>query len=248
MSTSAPVRPMSTAVAALIRESLLARSVPVTAPPPVALQHRLYRAAIAIVQPAATTVRATGGPRMESDEALLAAFASGDAGAFETLMQRHLGWMVDWACQHLPRPDAEEAVQDAFMALVRKIAELHLRSTLRGYLFGLLRIQVLRARRSLHRRRGEVLDDDEAGAEVPSDEPSPEMKILARRAHDELAEAMLQVCTLREQEVLLFDLEEVADKDIAAALDMTEGNVRVVRHRALTKLRKALADPADRTT
>jgi RNA polymerase sigma factor (sigma-70 family) len=236
---------MSTA--ALIRQALLARSVPATLPPPVTLQHRLYRAAIAIVPPTATSLRAIGAQRTESDEALLAAFASGDAGAFETLMERHLGWMVAWARKDLPESDAEDAAQEAFIALVRKAAGLHLDSPLRGYLFGLLRIQVLRARRSLQCRRGEALDDDEVGAEVSSDEPTPAMKVLARRAHDEVAEAMLRVCTLREQEVLLFDLEDADDKLIASALDMTEGNVRVVRHRAITKLRKALADPADRS-
>jgi RNA polymerase sigma factor (sigma-70 family) len=236
---------MSTA--ALLREALLARSVPATLPPPVALQQRLYRAAISIVPPTATTLRAIGDQRMESDEALLAAFISGDAGAFETLMQRHLGWMVAWACQHLPRAEAEDAVQEAFIALIQKAAGLHLHSTLRGYLFGLLRIQVLRARRSLQRRRAEPLDYDEAGTEFPSNEPSPEMKVLARRAHDEVAAAMHQVCTLQEQEVLLFDLEDADGKIIASALDMTEGNVRVVRYRAMIKLRNALAAPADRS-
>lgn len=237
--------PMS--IAALLREALLARSISAPLPPAAALQHRVYRAAISIVPPTATPLRAAGSPRMESDEVLLANFVHGDAGAFETLMQRHLGWMVAWAGQHLPGPDAEEAAQDAFIALVRKAAGLHLQGALRGYLFGLLRIQVLRARRSLQRRRGEPLDEDEAGADVPSSEPSPAMQVLARRAHDELAEAMLRVCTLREQEVLLFDLEDADDKIIAAALDMTEGNVRVVRHRAITKLRKALGDPANRS-
>ena len=43
------------------------------------------------------------------------------------------------------------------------------------------------------------------------------MKVLARRAHNEVAETMLRVCTLREQEVLLFDVEEAEDKVIAAA-------------------------------
>jgi RNA polymerase sigma factor (sigma-70 family) len=235
---------MSTA--ALIRESLLARSVSNSVPPPVALQHRLYRAAIAIVPPATTTLRAIGSQGDESDEALLAAFVSKDAGAFEALMKRHLGWMVAWASEHLPVSDAEDAAQQAFLALVRKAAGLRLDGTLRGYLFGLLRIELLRAQRSLHRRRGEPLDD-EVG-EVPSSEPSPAMKVLARGAHDEVASAMLRVCTLREQEVLLFDLEDADDKDIAAALDMTEVNVRVVRHRAITKLRKALAGPADGPT
>lgn len=232
----------------LIRESLLAQSVLAMPPPQVALQQRLYRIAISIVPPTTTSLRAIGGQRTESDEALLGAFANGDAGAFEALLQRHLGWMVAWASKHLPTPDAEDAAQEAFIALVRKVAGLHLISTLRGYLFGLLRIQVLRARRSLQRLQGEVLDDDAAIAEIPSREPSPAITVIARRAHDEVAEALLRVCTLREQEVLLFDLEDADDKDIAAALDMTEVNVRVVRHRALKKLRRALAQPGDRET
>jgi hypothetical protein len=37
--------------------------------------------------------------------------------------------------------------------------------------------------------------------------PSPAMKVLAARAHDELAGSMLRVCTLREQPVLLVNLE-----------------------------------------
>ncbi|HWU86565.1 MAG TPA: sigma-70 family RNA polymerase sigma factor [Kofleriaceae bacterium] len=236
--------PMS--IAALIRESLLARSAPPALPPPLALQHRLYRAVISIVPPTATSLRTIGAERVESDEALLTAFVGGDAGAFETLMQRYLGRLVDWARQDLPRSEAEDAVQNAFIALVRKAVGLRLDSSVRGYLFGLLRIEVLRAQRSLRRRQGKELDEDEAGTEIPSDEPSPAMNVLARRAHDEVAAAMLRVCTLREQEVLLFDLEDADNKVIAAALETTEGNVRVIRHRALAKLRKALTEPADR--
>lgn len=224
-----------------IRDLLLAQHLLAAVPPaPRSLQQRVYRAAVAVVPPSMGAMRAVDAARSESDEALVAAFGGGDAGAFETLVQRHLAWMVAWARQHLPQADAEDAAQEAFLALVHKAAALQLHSTLRGYLFGLLRIQVLRARRALHRRRGEPLDDDDAGAEVPSEEPSPAMRVLARRAHGEIAEAMLRVCTLREQEVLLFDLEDADDKVIATALDVTEGHVRVIRHRAITKLRKAL--------
>ncbi|MGH7635834.1 MAG: sigma factor, partial [Gemmatimonadaceae bacterium] len=185
-----------------IRDLLLAQHLLAAVPPaPRALQQRVYRAAVAVVPPSMAAMRAVGATRPESDEALVAAFGGGDAGAFETLVQRHLAWMVAWARQHLPQADAEDAAQEAFLALVHKATALQLQSTLRGYLFGLLRIQVL----------------------------------LARRAHGEVAEAMLRVCTLREQEVLLFDLEDADDKVIAAALDMTEGHVRVVRHRAITK-------------
>jgi RNA polymerase sigma-70 factor, ECF subfamily len=233
---------MSTA--ALIREALLARSAAPSRPTQVlALEQRLYRAATAIIPPNETAQRGISAPVTASDEALLAAFARGDASAFEILARRHLGWMVAWAQQHLPHPEAEDAAQEAFLALVRKAAGLRLTSTLRGFLFGLLRIEVLRAKRTRHRHHAKPLDDDATGAtQVPSADPSPAMEVLAQRSHGELAAAMLRVCTLREQEVLLFDLEGATDKDIAAALELSEGNVRVVRHRAITKLRAAFSE------
>jgi hypothetical protein len=101
----------------------------------------------------------------------------------ERALARRLG--DAWARQHLPQADAEDAAQEAFLALVHKAAALQLQSTLRGYLFGLLRIQVLRAWRALHRRRGEPLEDDDAGAEVPS---------VGRRGRDHDWRALLRTC------------------------------------------------------
>ena len=40
--------------------------------------------------------------------------------------------------------------------------------------------------------------------------------------------------------VELLKLEERSIQDVAAALGMTEGNVRVVAHRAMTRLRRAM--------
>jgi hypothetical protein len=45
---------------------------------------------------------------------------------------------------------------------------------------------------------------------------------------------MLRVCTLREQEVVLFDLEVARDKVIAARTRHDREPLRVVRHRAIT--------------
>lgn len=230
--------------AALLREALLSRSGATSLLVlSLALEQRLYRAATSIIPPSGTAQRGISSSSAASDETLLATFVRGDAGAFEILMRRHLGWMVAWARRQLPPSDAEDAAQEAFLVLVRKASDLHLTTALRGFLFGLLRIEVLRASRTLHRHQGEPLDDNEVGSvQVPSEDPSPAMQLLAQRSHDELAEAMLRVCSLREQEVLLFDLEGASDKVIAVTLDLKEGNVRVVRHRALAKLRAALSE------
>jgi RNA polymerase sigma factor (sigma-70 family) len=225
----------------LVRDALLQRSLP-PAPEAAAntLRQRIYRAAVALVPPSPTALRSTGTPARRADDALLADFLRGDTSALEALMALHLPWMQAWALKHLPPHEVEDAVQEAFMGLLQKAPSLQLQAPLSGYLFGFLRIAVLRALRSLSRRRGEPLED--AALNTLADAgPSPEAALLTQRSHAELAEALERSCTLREQELILFTLEGQDDRTIASALDITENHVRVLRHRALLKLRQALA-------
>ncbi len=228
----------------LVRETLLQRSLP---PMPEAaanpLRQRIYRAAVALVPPSPTALRSSGAPARRGDDALLADFLRGDASALEGLMARHLPWMQDWARKHLPPHEVEDAVQEAFLGLLQKAPTLPPQAALSGYLFGFLRIAVLRALRALARRRGEPLED--TLLDTPADASlSPEAALLTQRSHAELAEALERSCTLREQELILFTLEGQDDRTIASALDLTENHVRVLRHRALLKLRQALAPSA----
>lgn len=227
----------------LVRDALLQHSLPpATEAAANTLRQRIYRAAVALVPPSPTALRSTGSRARRADDALLADFLRGDSSAIEELMAPHLQWMQNWARKHLPPHEADDAVQEAFIGLLQKASTLQLQAPLRGYLFGFLRIAVLRALRSLSRRRGESLDDEHLGTPAPADaSPSPEAALLTQRSHAELAEALERTCNLREQEVMLFTLEGQDDCTIASSLDITENYVRVLRHRALTKLRQALA-------
>jgi RNA polymerase sigma-70 factor, ECF subfamily len=227
----------------LVRDTLLQRSLPpATEAAADTLRQRIYRAAVALVPPGPTALRSTGSRARRADDALLAGFLHGDASALEELMAPHLQWMQGWARKHLPHHEADDAVQEAFIGLLQKASKLQLQAPLRGHLFGFLRIAVLRALRSLSQRRGERLDDEHQDIVVPAgSSPSPEAALLTQRSHAELAEALEHTCTLREQEVILFTLEDQDDRTIASALDITENYVRVLRHRALVKLRQALA-------
>jgi RNA polymerase sigma factor (sigma-70 family) len=224
-----------------VRGALLQLSLPLPSEaPPDSLRQRLYRAAITLVPPGLTAHRGASSPAHRTDEALLADFLRGDASAFEGLMTHHLQWMHAWALKSLPPHEADDAVQEAFTSLLQKAHQLPSRAPLRGLLFGFLRISVLRARRSLSRRRGEPLDDEPLNT-LTDDTSDPEVALLTQRSHAELAQALENSCTLTEQEVLLFTLEAQDDRTIASALDLTVGNVRVLRHRAMAKLRQALA-------
>lgn len=232
-------------LAHFLRDALLAHSLPAAAPDPsAALRQRLYREAVSLVPPSASALRGAAERKVLLDEALLSAYLHGEAGAFESLMDRHLGWMVGWARKHLPDAEAEDAAQEAFLDLVHKAANLKTGATLRGFLFGLLRIAVLRALRTLAHHRGEPLEGEGAESDTWVDpQPNPEVTFLNRHAYQQVAEALSNVCNLREQEVILFTLEGQDDKTTAEALETSENNIRVTRHRALNKLRQALTGP-----
>lgn len=157
-------------------------------------------------------------------------------------MTPHLRWMHEWARKHLPPHEAEDTVQEAVLDLLQKAPTLEPETSLRGHLFGFLRIAVLRALRSLSRSRGERLDDEHLESLLLADaRHSPEAALLTQCSHAELAEALERSCTLREQETLLFTLKGRDDRTIATLLELTENHVRVLRHRALSKLRQVLA-------
>jgi RNA polymerase sigma-70 factor (ECF subfamily) len=241
---SPPRTTASISFALLVRDTLLQRSLPTTLESPTdVLRQRLYRAAVALVPPSPTAQRGTGAPAHRTDEALLADFLHGDASAFEGLMAQHLKWMHNWSRRHLPPHEADDAVQEAFIALLQKARDLQLRVPLRSYLFGLLRIAVLRALRSISRRDEPLADERLDTLALAATNEGPEAALLTQRSHAELAEALSRACTLREQEVILFTLEGQDDRTIASALEIKEGNVRVLRHRAMGKLRQALATP-----
>jgi RNA polymerase sigma factor (sigma-70 family) len=229
----------------LIRDALLEHSLPADAPSPsAALYESLYQKALSLVPPSATAHRGPEKFRNQSDEERLSAYLQGEPGAFEALMESHLGWMVAWARRRLPESEAEDAVQEAFIALVHKADELTLETgtSLRGFLFGLLRIAVLRSRRTLTRHQGEPLEDGEGEGDAPvAPEPSPEDELFKKHSIQQLKAALTRVCSDEEQEVILLHHEGMDDKTIAETLRITSTNhVRVKRYRAMARLREEL--------
>lgn len=108
-----------------------------------------------------------------------------------------------------------------------------------GFLFGTLRNKM---RRVLAARLREVATEDPAAAE-----PSPDdalATLLRREDGDHVARLLDRVCNPLEQEVMAMVLEDHDGPEIAKALEITPGHVRVLRHRTLDKLRRALEEAA----
>lgn len=172
-----------------------------------------------------------------TDQALLAAVRTGDRDAFDQLFVRYGSGLMQFAERQLGNvADAEDAVQEAMLELVRKTKETlpEIKSP-RAYIFGFVRNRVLDAQRVALRadRPLELLDE-------PTQATDALDLAIEREDHERLAAALAKHCSVLEQEVLLADFDGLADDAIATRLGITTGHVRVLRHRARTKLQSAL--------
>lgn len=182
-----------------------------------------------------------GAPRLgESDEALLAALVRGDAAAFDILFDRHAARLNGYARRWLQSADAADAVQETFLVLFQKARDVldHVDPNISGFLFSTLR----------HKLRDALATRETPVAEANANEPSPEddglTTLLRREDAARLACLLDRACNPLEQDVVMLDLEDRDGSEIASMLGTSLGNVRVVRHRALAKLRRALQEEA----
>jgi RNA polymerase sigma factor (sigma-70 family) len=138
--------------------------------------------------------------------------------------------------RHAPGQDGDDLAHEAVTVLLEAIQSGQLRERERagGFLLGTCRNLVSRNARADQRRDRALLRVVEPEAEEPTH------RLDARR----LWECFNQL-SARSRSVL--ERSFVHDEDSAAiggALRMTEGNVRVVRHRALESLRVCVEDPS----
>ncbi len=183
-----------------------------------------------------------GGPptTTDSDEALLATFTRGDGSAFDTLFDRHAARLNGYARRWLQPADAADIVQEAFLVLFEKGPAIleHDRANVSGFLFGTLRHKI---RDVLATRETPVAEPD---ANELATEDDALTTALRHEDAERLARLLERTCSPLEQDVVLRTLEEHGGPEIAAALGISTGNVRVIRHRALAKLRRALQEEA----
>jgi len=134
---------------------------------------------------------------------------------------------------------AEDMTQEVSMALVSALPAYEDRGVpFAAFVFGIASNKVLTMRRTLARRV------EDATADLPERvEPAPGPAELAEQ-DDSLHDLLGQLDALpeRQRDVLLLRVVSgLSAEEVAAALDLTPGNVRVLQHRALATLRGRLA-------
>jgi RNA polymerase sigma-70 factor (ECF subfamily) len=168
---------------------------------------------------------------MTDDAALIRGLIEGRDDAFAALYDRYAPalYRVAWAWLR-SRPDAEDAVQEVFLGLVRSRAPLGKVENLRAYLFAALRHAS--ARLADHRRTAAPLPLDELQARAV---PDPDPNYRLEEALAALPPAQREVVTLKIDGGLTFT-------EVATVLGIRP-NTAASRYRyALEKLRVLLKE------
>lgn len=170
-------------------------------------------------------------PPAPPDDALVASARRGDASALVALYRRYVAEIYGYAMNNLgSAQDAEDLTAETFLRVVDNLDGYRGEASFRTWLYAIARNQL----RDHFRRNGRqpTLDIDTSRLAAPVTETassgSPRWTALGAAVMAQLPENHRRVLTLR-------ILEERSVHETAILLGTTEGNVKVLQHRALKR-------------
>jgi len=199
--------------------------------------------------------------RAVDDAALVRALRDGDEEAFRELVDSYSGYLLRMALGFVSsRAVAEEVVQETWIGVVRGIDRFEGRSSLRTWIARILaNTAKTRAAREGRSVPFSSLGDDEDGqtvdpdrfqsagsedpghwAQPPSAWPTPEEGTLSNEARGVILGAIDELPPNQRAVVALRDVEGWPAREVCEALDVSEGNQRVLLHRGRSRVRSAL--------
>jgi RNA polymerase sigma-70 factor, ECF subfamily len=186
----------------------------------------------------------------DPDASLLEALRGGDESAFTALVGRYHTRLLRFAESLVPTPAvAEEVVQDTWLGVVRGIHGFEGRSSVKTWLF---RILVNRARsagarepRNIPLDAGDALDGrfgrDGAWSQPPEAwAEAVDSRLVAGKLAQRVKECLPQLPDAQRQVLTLRDIEGMDSPDVCELLGVSEGNQRVLLHRARSRMRTLL--------
>jgi RNA polymerase sigma-70 factor, ECF subfamily len=173
----------------------------------------------------------------ESDARLVDRAREGDRAAFEKLVRRHIDAAHAVALAELAdRRDAEDAVQDSFIAALERLEDCR-----DGASFGAWLRQIVRNRARSVRRRERIREADPLDrAAAASSTHSPLRDLERTRLRQRLEDALRTLTEVQRTVVLMHDLEGYRHREIAVELGIPEGTVRSHLFLARRALRERL--------
>jgi RNA polymerase sigma-70 factor (ECF subfamily) len=191
------------------------------------------------VHPSAVRAPATAGRQAEL--ALVERCRRSDLGAFEELYRTHAGRLYSVALRLVRNPaDAEDLLQEIFLAAHRKLDTFRGESALGTWLFRLasnLCLDHLRSRTGRSRQVTDSIDDEQGLFDIASSTLAAQTvtKMDLERALARLPEGCRAA-------FVLHDVEGLEHREVAQILGVAEGTSKSQVHKARLKLRAILGN------
>jgi RNA polymerase sigma-70 factor, ECF subfamily len=186
---------------------------------------------------------------VHTDEMLVTAFVNGDERAFDQLVQRYERRVYAICYRYFGNAeDAEDAAQDAFVALLRRAGTFSGASTFATWMFRVATnacndLARKRARRP-QRTDTDIAEHDARAGSAPSAEEA----LGARGLPDDLVEALRALDEATREAVVLHDVYHVPYAEIADRAGVAVGTVKSRIHRGHARLAallgSAVAEPS----
>ncbi|MFI5273583.1 MAG: RNA polymerase sigma factor [Ktedonobacterales bacterium] len=210
---------------------------------------------------APVTITATG-----NEDALVAALRQGDEQAFTTLVTMYHGAMLRVALMYVSsRAVAEEVIQQTWLGVLQGVERFEGRSSLKAWIFRIL-VNIGKTRGRLEGRSVPFSSLPELGpfSDEPAVEPErflafahdaskgswisiprnwdelPEERLLSHETRGVIAQAIAALPAAQRDVITLRDINGCSAEEACDALALSQGNQRVLLHRARSRVRHAL--------
>jgi RNA polymerase sigma-70 factor, ECF subfamily len=159
------------------------------------------------------------------------------ADDFRTLFDQHVDFVWRVLRRYgVPDRELEDACQEVFLIVHRKLAEFEGRSSLRTWIYGIAARVALVSRRKAHVRR-ELL---EAPAHEPRAEATQEDVTAQNRALTLVDEVLHEMDPEKREAFVLYELEGMSVAEVALAVGVPENTALYRLHRAREELAQRL--------
>jgi len=200
----------------------------------------------------------------QGEQYFLDRIRQGDGQVWSDFVSRYQGRLLRFARAKLPqRADAEDVVQETFIAFLRSMGRYRGECDLETYLFSLIRRKIIDSYRSAGARRVCLIQDTcdgqaEEGASdlldvvqspvqtaswyARADEQYDQQKVVLAEALSELVNGMKKALKFRDLQVIeLLFYCQVPNKEVARIMRLDEKAVALIKHRNLKQIREHIA-------
>jgi RNA polymerase sigma-70 factor (ECF subfamily) len=179
--------------------------------------------------------------------------AAGDRQAFDELIRRYQRQAVAVSYRLLGSShDALEVTQDAFLKAFQSLSTLQTPEAFGGWFLRIVSNLSLNYRRSRKHRKQLPLDDllgpvesgqsESGGSEWMARSGDPLKSLQGQELGEKLQEALKQLPEKQRQAILMFTVDELPQKDVAAALNCSVEAIKWHVFQGRKKLRELLKD------